>query len=86
MWAEMCVAVIMSGRSLKGLTTGQNVCRKASLALWLVCARLHYPECRECVCVCGGGLSSSAWTEASLLGQGRGQGNKTVPGAGRALQ
>lgn len=53
-WAEMCVAAIMSGQSLKGLTIGQNMCRKASLALWLVCARLQL-ECRESVCSWVGG-------------------------------
>lgn len=35
-WAEMCVAAIMSGQSLKGLSTGQNVRRKASSVLWPV--------------------------------------------------
>lgn len=46
-WTGMCVATaIMSGQGLgperlKGVTAGQNMCRKASLALWLVRTRLH---------------------------------------------
>lgn len=67
MWAEMCVAAIMFGQSLKGLATGWNVCRKA---LWLVCARLHYLEGRGCR---KGGLNHSVWTEALDAGQGTGQ-------------
>lgn len=53
--------------------------RKASVALGLVCARLHYAWCKES---CGGRvghLGNSARIEASPLGQSGRQGNKAVP-------